>query len=216
MTFDPDQYAALHSDPEPEYLRSIWRRAHLQLLNPRMNSGHLQGRLLTMFTRMIRPVRVLELGTFAGYSALCLAEGVGPGGEVVTIEANDELEDFIRDSLASSPHGDKVKLLFGDALEVMRTLPDASFEMIFIDADKRAYCDYYEEAKRLAAPGAFILADNTLWSGHLEDPKYSRDAQTQGVNRFNELVASDPDVERVLLSVRDGLTLIRKIPPKVD
>lgn len=209
MTQDLEDYIEAHIDPEPEELRRIDRATNLRLLNGRMCSGHIQGRLLKMLVRMIRPRRVLELGTFSGYSALCMAEALEPGASLHTVEVDDELEDFIRANLASTPAGESITLHIGDAMETMRGWDDGAFDLIFIDADKRAYADYYGEALRLLRPGGFIIADNTLWDGHVvEGCRHS--SQTEGIIRFNDLVASDPRVEKAIVPLRDGLTLIRK------
>lgn len=204
-----EQYIDSHIDPEPENLRTLNRRAQTRLLYGRMCSGHLQGRLLTMLTRMIGPRRVLEIGAFAGYSALCLAEGLPEGGEVHTIEVDDELEDFIREGFADSPYGNRVTLHIGDALEIVPTL-DGEWDLVFIDGNKRNYIDYYKLVLPRLAKGGYILADNTLWDGKVADLDANRDAQTRGVAEFNDLVAADPLVERVILPLRDGLTIIRK------
>lgn len=209
MTQDLEDYIEAHIDPEPEELRRIDRATNIRLLNGRMCSGHIQGRLLKMLVRMIRPRRVLELGTFSGYSALCMAEALQPGATLHTVEVDDELEDFIRANLASAPAGENITLHIGDAMETMRGWDDGAFDLIFIDADKRAYADYYGEALRLLQPGGFIIADNTLWDGHVvEGCRHS--SQTEGIIRFNDLVASDPRVEKAIVPLRDGLTLIRK------
>ncbi|MCM1291752.1 MAG: class I SAM-dependent methyltransferase [Prevotella sp.] len=204
-----EQYLLNHIEKEPEWLHRLYRRANMSLIYGRMVSGHLQGRLLKMLAQLVGAHRVLELGTFVGYSALCLAEGLPEDGFVDTIEVYDELEDFIRKEALSLPHGNKIRLHIGDALEVMDTL-QAGYDLIFIDADKRIYDRYYEKGIELLRPGGLIVADNTLWDGHVIDPRYDKDAQTQGVRRFNDLVASDPRVEVVILPIRDGLTLIRK------
>ncbi len=209
MTQDLEDYIEAHIDPEPEELRRIDRATNIRLLNGRMCSGHIQGRLLKMLVRMIRPRRVLELGTFSGYSALCMAEALEPGATLHTVEVDDELEDFIHANLASAPAGESITLHIGDAMETMRGWDDGAFDLIFIDADKRAYADYYGEALRLLRPGGFIIADNTLWDGHVvEGCRHS--SQTEGIIRFNDLVASDPRVEKAIVPLRDGLTLIRK------
>ena len=198
-----------HIDPEPEWLREVDRRTNLRLYNPRMCSGHLQGRLLRMLAQLTGANRVLELGTFSAYSTLCLAEGVPDGGEVHTIEANDELEDFIRQNLALSPHGHKVTLHIGDACTLLRREFDgAVFDLVFIDADKRQYSDYYRLVKPLVRKGGLIVADNTLWDGHVVAAE-RHSSQTLGVMEFNDMVAADPDVEKVILPLRDGLTVIR-------
>lgn len=204
-------YAERHSSPEPAELYETVRAAHIHLVNGRMCSGHLQGRLLTMLTRMVCPERVLELGTFAGYSALCIAEGLNPGAMLTTIEHNDELEDFILAQFARSACGDRIRLLIGDALELMDDMRSGEYDMIFIDADKRQYPAYYEACMRLLRHGGFMLADNTLWDGHVTDRSYDRDPQTRAIREFNDIVAADTRVEKVILPLRDGLTIIRKI-----
>lgn len=205
-----EDYICSHIDPEPEWLRSIDRDTNLHLYNPRMCSGHLQGRLLKMLVRMCGCRHVLELGTYSAYSALCIAEGLPDGGQVHTVEANDELEDFIRRSLARSPLGNKVSLHIGDALDLIPALSDAEtpWDMVFIDADKRHYADYYALVKLYVRRGGMIVADNTLWDGHVVAGE-RHSAQTLGVMKFNDLVAGDRDVEKVILPLRDGLTLIR-------
>lgn len=214
-----EEYAAAHSSAEPEGLTLLGRRSNLQLVNGQMVSGHLQGRMLKMLVSMIRPARVLELGTFSGYSALCMAEaleqnallGLGPADATVdTVEADDELEDFLRREALPLPGGNRIRLHFGDALGYMAREHEA-YDLIFIDADKRQYGEYYVAAKRLLRRGGYIIADNTLWYGHVIDPAYDRDAQTLGIRRFNELVAADPESECVMVPLRDGLTLIRKL-----
>lgn len=206
-----EEYARLHTDPEPDCLRRIERLSHTRLLHGRMCSGHLQGRLLKMLTGMIRPRLAVELGTFSAYSAICIAEGLPEGARLVTIEHNNELEDFICERLDEAGVADKVELWIADALEALSRLGDGSVDMMFIDADKRVYADYFEESMRVVRPGGFIIADNTLWDGHVIDPAYDRDPQTVGIRRFNDMVAADPRVEKVMLPLRDGLTLIRKL-----
>lgn len=210
MTPELEDYIEAHISPEPAHLKRLERLTNLRLINGRMCSGHLQGRLLKMLTMMIRPRRVLELGTFSGYSALCMAEGLEEGATLLTLEAFDELEDFIRESLDSAGEiGKRVELRIGPALETMKGLPDDMFDLVFMDADKREYPAYYEEAMRLVRPGGFIIADNTLWDGHVaEDGRH--DAQTDAIKLFNERVASDSRAECVILPLRDGLTLIRR------
>lgn len=205
-----DAYVDEHISPEPDYLKRLTRESNLRLINGRMCSGHLQGRLLKMLTRLIAPKRVLELGTFTGYSALCIAEGLADDARLVTIEVDDELEDFIRRQFDSSPFGDKIELRIGSALEICSSFPDESFDMIFIDADKREYPAYLAEGERLLRPGGMVIADNTLWSGHVCDPEYEHDRQTSGVRAFNDLAARHPAFETVILPFRDGITLLRK------
>lgn len=207
---DHINYIQSHISPEPPHLARIDRLTNLRLVNGRMCSGHIQGRLLKMLTAMIKPKRILELGTFSGYSALCMAEALDEDASLDTIEVSDELEDFIRENLASSPHGKKVTLHIGDALQIMQSWQPATFDLIFIDADKRKYVDYFLLARDLLKPGGFIIADNTLWDGHvLEDNP--RSPQTRGIQAFNDLVASDPSFETVIIPLRDGLTILRKI-----
>ena len=204
-----EAYVLQHSEAEPEYLYRLWRATNIQLLHGRMASGHLQGRLLKMLVRMIRPQRILEVGTFSGYSAICMAEGLDDGGKVYTFEINDEQEDFTRPWIEQSPVADKIEFIIGDAITEAPRL-GITFDMAFIDGDKRTYVETYEAVLPLLRPGGFLLADNTLWDGHVVDPAYDRDQQTQGIRRFNDHVAQDPRVEQVILPLRDGLTLIRK------
>ena len=216
MTDELYSYILGHIDAEPAHLHRLERDTHLHLLNPRMSSGHLQGRLLKMLVRMARPRRILELGTFGGYASQCLAEGMKAGGELHTIEICDELEDFIRRHLEDSPVRDRIHLHFGDAAETVRQWAEGSFDMAFIDANKREYCAYYRMVLPLVRPGGFIIADNTLWDGHVVDPHYDHDAQTAAIREFNDLAARDPRVETVMLPLRDGLTVWYKKPALTD
>ncbi len=210
MTPQIEEYVNSHISREPDYLYRIDRLTNLRMINGRMCSGHIQGRLLKMLTTMAAPKRVLELGTFSGYSALCIAEGLQPGATIDTIEVDDELEDFILQNISMSPDADKVRLHIGDALEVMKQWDDNEFDLIFIDADKRRYIDYFNRAIRLLRKGGFIIADNTLWDGHVvETCRHS--SQTQRIIDFNDLVANDPRVETAIIPLRDGLTILRKI-----
>lgn len=205
-----DEYILGHIDPEPEHLYRLWRACNIELLHGRMASGHLQGRLLKMLVQMVRPRRIVEVGTFSGYSALCMAEGLADDDcRVYTFEINDELEDFTRQWLSRSPVGHRVELIIGDAIDLAPRM-SLTFDMAFIDGDKRTYVEAYEALLPLLSEGAFLLADNTLWDGHVVDPAYDHDQQTLGVRRFNDLVAGDPRVEKVILPLRDGLTLMRK------
>lgn len=206
-----DAYVDRHSSPEPAHLQQLTRESHLRLINGRMVSGHLQGRLLKMLTQLCAPKLAVELGTFTGYSALCIAEGMPEDGRLVTIEVDDELEDFIRRQLDSTEHGRKVELRIGPAIEVCREFADESVDMMFIDADKRQYPEYLKEAARMLRPGGLIVADNTLWSGHVCDPAYENDPQTRGVREFNEMAVSLEGFETVILPFRDGISLLRKI-----
>lgn len=204
-----DTYILSHIEPEPDYLYRLWRATNIYMLHGRMASGHLQGRLLKMLVQMIRPKRILEVGTFSGYSAICLAEGLEEGGKVYTFEINDEQEDFTRPWIEGSPVADKIEFIIGNAIKEAPRL-GLEFDMAFIDGDKRTYVETYEMVLSILKPEGFILADNTLWDGHVTDPAYDRDHQTQGIRRFNDHIAQDQRVEQVILPLRDGLTLIRK------
>ena len=209
-----EEYISSHSTAENEFLEAITRDTHVHILNPHMLSGHVQGRVLSMLSHMIKPKRILELGTFTGYSALCLAEGLAEGGRLITIEHNDELEETIRRNIAQSPLSDRIELIIGDAVERVKELRNEGvneFELVFIDADKREYCAYLEAVYPLVPIGGFILADNTLWDGHIIDPAYDKDKQTLGLRAFNDKLKEDDRFEQVILPLRDGLTLIRKV-----
>ena len=208
MNDELTQYIFAHTDPEPDYLYRLWRATNIRLLHGRMASGHLQGRLLKMLVQMVRPRNVLEVGTFSGYSALCIAEGLEPGGRIYTFEINDEQEDFTRPWIEGSPWADRVQFIIGDAITEAPRL-GITFDMAFIDGDKRTYVETYEMALGVLRPGGFIVADNTLWDGHVTDPAYDRDQQTIGIRRFNDYVQNDHRTEQVILPLRDGLTLIR-------
>lgn len=204
-----EEYIRAHIDKEPEHLYNLYRATNIELLHGRMASGHLQGRLLKMLVKMIRPKNILEIGTFAGYSAICLAEGLEEGGKVYTFEINDEQEDFTRPWIESSAMADRIEFIIGDAIEHAPRL-GVEFDMAFIDGDKRTYIESYEMVMQVLRQGGFILADNTLWDEHVIDPQYAKDAQTRGILQFNDHVAADDRVEKVILPLRDGLTLIRK------
>ena len=209
MTPELEKYVLAHTDPEGEYLYRLWRATNIHLLHGRMASGHLQGRLLKMLVRMARPKNILEVGTFSGYSAICMAEGLGVDGMVYTYEIDDELEDFTRPWIEGSAVAGKIRFIIGDAIKEAPKL-GVEFDMVFIDGDKRTYIEAYEMALKVLRPGGFILADNTLWDGHvLEKPRPS-DRQTVGIEAFNDYVAADGRVEKVILPLRDGLTLVMK------
>ena len=210
MQEELEDYILKHIDAEGDDLRRLNRETHLYHLRPRMCSGHLQGRMLKMMVRMIRPQHILELGTFTGYSALCLAEGLADDScRLDTIEIDDELEDFIRAHFDASPLAPRIHLHIGDARDVLPTI-EGDFDLVFIDANKREYCEYYEMVFDRVAPGGFIIADNTLWDGKVVDWCKKLDAQTEGILRFNDMIAADDRVEKVILPVRDGLTIIYK------
>lgn len=211
MTQELEDYILNHIDAEPEHLHELDRDTHIKLLYSRMCSGHLQGRMLKMLVRMIRPRRVLELGTYSGYSAQCLAEGLlDDDAHVHTIEIEDELEDFLLEHFAKSPVGDRITLHIGDCKEILARINEP-FDLVFIDANKRQYIDYYNLVIDHVKPGGFIIADNTLWDGKVTDLQGKKlDPQTKGILDFNDLVASDPRVETVILPLRDGLTILYK------
>ena len=235
MTEELEKYVLSHSAPEGDYLYRLYRATNIHTIHGRMASGHLQGRLLKMFVEMIRPKNILEVGTFSGYSAICMAEGLAEiaksteahanGASVAsaaegddkeagvskvwTFEINDEMEDFTRPWLEGSPVAEHIEFRIGDA-NVEAPKLGIEFDMAFVDGDKRTYVETYEMVLKLLRPGGFILADNTLWDGHVTDPAYDHDQQTQGIRRFNDHVAQDDRVEQVMIPLRDGLTVIRK------
>ncbi len=208
LTTPLDDYIVAHSSPEGDYLYRLFRATHVEILAPQMASGHIQGRLLKFIVKMIRPKRILEIGTFTGYSALCMAEGLDEGSKVITFEVEDELEDFTRRWIEGSEHASKVEFIIGDVLEIVPRMGER-FDMVFMDGNKREYIKYYELAMEYLNDGGWILADNTLWDGHVIEPE-RQDAQTNGVRAFNDLVRNDDRVEVVMLPLRDGLTIIRK------
>ncbi|MCU0399196.1 MAG: class I SAM-dependent methyltransferase, partial [Cyclobacteriaceae bacterium] len=181
---------------------------HANILMPRMLSGHLQGRLLSMISHMIQPKSILEIGTYTGYSAICLAEGLRPGGKLITLDINDELEELVRGFFKQASLTEIIDYRIGNALHIIPTLTD-SFDLVFIDADKENYCRYYDLVFKLVPLGGFILADNVLWSGKVLDEKPDKD--TKAILAFNEMIQQDSRVENVLLPVRDGIMLVRKV-----
>ena len=207
---DIEQYVIAHSEPEPEHLYDLNRKTHLKVLQPRMLSGHVQGRVLSMLSHMIRPKRVLEIGTYTGYSAMCFAEGLADGGEIHTIDINEELEEIIRTHLEIAGLTDKIHLHFGDATEIIEKM-EGSFDLVFIDADKTNYSRYYDLIIDRIPSGGYILADNVLWSGKVIDEKeVEKDADTKAIVAFNEKIQNDDRVQNVLFPVRDGIMVIRK------
>lgn len=205
-----ESYILSHIDQEGDYLHRLYRATNIHTIHGRMASGHLQGRLLKMLVTMIRPRNILEVGTFSGYSAICMAEGLEEGGKVWTFEINDEQEDFTRPWIEGSPVADRIEFIIGDAITMAPSL-GIVFDMAFVDGDKRTYVETYEMAMSVLRRGGYIIADNTLWDGHVTDHAYDRDSQTAGIRRFNDHIAADPRVEKVILPLRDGLTIIRKI-----
>ncbi|ETK01993.1 O-methyltransferase [Tannerella sp. oral taxon BU063 isolate Cell 2] len=211
MAEEIEAYALDHSDAEPPLLARLNRDAHVKLLRPRMIAGHLQGRALKMCCRMMRPKRLLEIGTYTGYATFCLAEGTDPDAEIHTVEINDEMEPFFRTYWQEHPDRMKIHPHWDDIRRVLPQLGPEPFDLVYIDADKRDYCAYYDLVFPLVRPGGLILADNTLWSGKVvkEDAAHT-DTQTSGIMAFNELIRNDNRVEKVLLPLRDGLTVIWK------
>jgi predicted O-methyltransferase YrrM len=204
------EYLKTHSTPASEALQWLERQTHLRTNHARMLSGHEVGSLLAMISRLARPANILELGVFTGYSTICLAEGLAEGGTIHAIEINDELEDLIREGYGKAGIAGKVQLHFGDAKEIIPTL-DCRFDLVYIDANKREYPDYYNLVFDKVVPGGLILADNVLWDGKVLQEPMPQDAQTRGIAAFNDMVAADPRVEVFILPVRDGLSVIWKL-----
>jgi len=204
-----EDYILRHTDAEPEYLTEIERNSYLKMINPRMCSGHLQGRILSMMCQMIQPVFALEIGTFTGYSALCIAESIPENGQLDTIEKDDELEDLIRHNLQISPFKDKINLIIGDAIEIIPAL-NKEYDLVFLDGDKREYSEYFNLVFPKVRKGGFIFADNTLWNGKVIEQAARNDKQTLEILHFNDALIDDDRIEKVILPIRDGLTIIRK------
>lgn len=204
-----DSYILDHIDEEDPVLAELDRETHLKVLGARMLSGHLQGQILTMISKMIQPTTILELGTFTGYSAICLSKGLKAGGKLVTIEVDDELEALAKKYFKKAGLEDRIEQRIGSALEIIPILSE-KFDLVFMDADKREYVQYYELLIDRMESGSYILADNTLWSGKVLDEPKADDLQTKGIVEFNKLLKNDHRVEKVILPLRDGMTLIRK------
>jgi len=205
-----ETYILSHIDEEDKQLTELYRKAHIRLLRPRMLSGHLQGRILKMLVRMHRPQRILEIGTYTGYATLCLAEGLPEGGEIHTVEIDDEMEDFIREQFDQSPFKNKIRLHIGDVRKIIFGL-EGEFDMVYIDGDKRDYCEYYDCVFDRVRSGGVILADNTLWNKKVWEEPPLNDKQTLGIVRFNEKIKNDKRIEKIILPLRDGLTVIYKL-----
>ena len=206
---DIENYILEHIEPEDPVLQELDRETHLKMAGARMLSGHLQGQALTMIAKMINPLRILELGTFTGYSAISLAKGLQENGKLFTIEQNDELRDIARKYFIKSGLQHKITLLTGNAKEIIPSLSE-TFDLVYMDADKREYVDYFNLVFNKVRPGGFILADNTIWGGKVLESTAISDRQTQGIIAFNESVKNDSRIEKVILPLRDGLTIIRK------
>ena len=204
-----DDYVCLHTTEEDDLLKELNRQTHLKVLQPRMLSGHFQGRFLSMISKMIQPNSILEIGTYTGYSALCLAEGLNKGGKLTTIDKNAELEEFVRNFFEKSAYSENIEYVIADAMEYIPSI-NQSFDLVFIDADKGNYLNYYKLVIDMIPSGGYILADNVLWSGKVIDEKSMNDKDTKAIMEFNQFVMNDYRVENVLLPIRDGLFLIRK------
>jgi predicted O-methyltransferase YrrM len=209
MEKELDKYIREHSTPEDKVLEELYRQTHLYVVNPNMASGHIQGKFLEMLAHMVNPSRILEIGTYTGYSTICLARGLKSGGQLHTIEVNDELNEMSTHYFALAGVADRVTLHTGRAQDVIPTLK-FTFDLIFIDGDKREYSEYYNLVFEKVRKGGFIIADNVLWGGKVESEEALNDAQTKGVVLFNEMVRKDHRVEKIVLPLRDGLMIIRK------
>ena len=204
-----DDYVCAHTENEPEVLNELNRKTHLTVLRSRMLSGHFQGRLLSMLSHMIQPERILEIGTYTGYSAICLAEGLTENGKLTTIDINEELEDIAREFIQKANLDNKIEYIIGDAMQIVPQL-DEQFDLVFIDADKKNYCNYYHLVFDKVKPGGYILADNVLWSGKVVEDYEALDSETKIIMDYNKMVHEDPRVQEILLPIRDGLMLARK------
>ena len=209
MEKERDRYLTDHTTPEDKVLEELNRKTHLYVINPNMLSGHLQGRFLEMLSYMISPTQILEIGTYTGYSAICLARGLKSGGQLHTIEVNDELSEMSTRYFTLAGVADRVTLHTGRAQDIIPTMP-YTFDLVFIDGDKREYSEYYDLVFEKVRTGGFIIADNVLWGGKIEGDEASKDPQTRGMIMFNEKVHDDQRVEKVILPVRDGILIVRK------
>lgn len=205
-----DRYIEQHTTPEHPYLRALYRATHLQLLHARMASGHVQGQLLKLFAQLLAPRRVLEVGTYSGYATLALASGMPRGGKIVTFEINDEQEDFTRPWLEQSPWEVEIEMVIGDVLTALPTRSESPFDLIYIDGNKRDYPAYFDLLFPYLAEGGLLVADNTLWDGHVVEAAYDNDPQTKAIKEFNDLVTHHPQLDTLILPLRDGLTVARK------
>lgn len=205
------EYCERHSSPEPEWLRSCTRNTNLKQVNPRMLSGHLQGRTLSMLSGLTKPMLALEIGTFTGYATMCLAEGLAPGGKIITLEEDPELERSIREHIAASPYASRIEPVIQDAMDWLMQHHNLRFDLVFLDADKCRYPEYLERLIPMLRPGGLLIADNTLWSGKVFDPKQiEQDRDTKAIDVFNKTLASHQQMDVVVLPFRDGLSLARK------
>ena len=202
-------YVENHSEPESDLLRQVNRETHLHVLNPRMISGHLQGRVLSMISYMIKPKNILEIGTYTGYASLCMAEGMPPEGKLITIDTNEELSVRTRQYFASSPYKNQIEMKVGNAKEIILQLTER-WDLVFIDADKVSYCHYFDLVINQVNTGGFIIVDNVLWSGKVID-KTIKDTDTEAIRNFNQKVHTDTRIQNVLIPIRDGLMILRKL-----
>lgn len=206
---DLQKYVEDHSEPESDLLQQIHRETHLHVLKPRMLSGHLQGRVLSMLSHMIKPTNILEIGTYTGYATLCMAEGMKHNGHIVTIDKNPELSERTKSHFSKSEYASNIQMITGNALEVIPTLK-LMWDLVFIDADKINYSNYFELVLDQVSPGGFIIADNVLWSGKVYDSS-QKDKDTEAIRIFNEKTHANPHVQNVLFPIRDGLMILRKL-----
>ena len=203
-------YVEAYTKPEPELLERLNRETWAKVLMPRMLSGHLQGQVLNMFSKMIRPSRILEIGTYTGYSAICLAEGLTQGGKLITIDINEELHDMVARYVKASPYADSIQIMTGNAITIIPDLKEM-FDLVFIDADKENYSNYFDLVIDKVKPGGFIIADNVLWSGNVLKPEKEMDEETLAIHHYNKKIMNDSRVENVLFPIRDGLMVARKL-----
>jgi len=204
-----DDYVCAHTEEESSVLKELNRKTHLNVLQPRMLSGHFQGRVLSMLSHMIQPKRILEIGTYTGYSALCLAEGLANDGKLITIDVNEELESMVKAYISKAGMEERILPMIGDAIEIIPTLED-EFDIVFIDADKKNYCAYYDLVFDKVRSGGYIIADNVLWSGKVLQPYESLDRETKILVDYNAKIHADVRVQEVLFPIRDGLMIARK------
>ena len=209
MDRELENYLLKHSSPEDPVLAELYRQTHLRYVNPNMLSGHLQGKFLEFISLMVNPMNILEIGTFTGYSAICLSKGLKDGGKLITIEKNDELASFTKSYFIKAGVADKIELINGNALEIIPALT-TNFDLVFIDADKREYINYFKVVIDKVSPGGFIIADNVLWGGQVLEEDTS-DQQSRGIIEFNEMIKNEKGIEKILLPVRDGLMIVRKM-----
>lgn len=209
MERELEKYIACHSTPEDPVLEELYRQTHIRFVNPNMTCGYIQGRFLEMISRMINPSGILEIGTFTGYSTICLARGLKPGGRLITVESNDELNDFAKSYFEKAGVASQIEKLTGRLQDLIKEIK-MSFDLVYIDGDKREYTEYYRLIIDKVKPGGFIIADNVLWGGKIFG-KDTKDQQTAGIISFNEMISRQKNLENIILPLRDGLMLIRKL-----